>query len=175
MYSREVLYFIVLAVIILLVQFIPTGILLILDNIAVRIGFVLLLLYLIDVGPTAGIFGLMAICVLYLERNRRKVASAIQKLDAMDTQHRYATVKEAGTAQTTVPVREFDIPDISEADFLPHETCESSDFEAVAPTINQKTVLSTVYPLQAEMGSAAASEELFEQLGFGHINGGEIL
>jgi len=170
MYANELMYFIVFTVIILLSQFLPTQILLLLDNIAVRIGSVLLLLYLINIGPTAGIFGIMAISILYIERNRRKVKEAVKKLDDMDIHAPYASVEEAGKPQTTVPVREFDVPEISISDFLPHETSDPSDFEPVAPTINQKAVLSSIYPLQREDGTAAAPEALFEQMGFGHIS-----
>ena len=107
MYANELMYFIVFTVIILLSQFLPTQILLLLDNIAVRIGSVLLLLYLINIGPTAGIFGIMAISILYIERNRRKVKEAVKKLDDMDIHAPYASVEEAGKPQTTVHVREF--------------------------------------------------------------------
>ena len=72
MYRAELTYFIVLTVIILFSQFLPTGLLLLLDNFVVRIGIVLALLYLITLGPTAGIFGLMAIAIMYLERNSSK-------------------------------------------------------------------------------------------------------
>lgn len=76
MYRAELTYFIVLTVIILFSQFLPTGLLLLLDNVVVRIGIVLALLYLITLGPTAGIFGLIAIAIMYLERNKRKVIVA---------------------------------------------------------------------------------------------------
>ena len=51
-----------------------------------------------------------------------------------------------------------------EFDYLPHETC-SDNFEPVAPTINEKAVLSTIYPLNG------STSTLYEQLGFGHIRG----
>jgi len=167
MYPREFVYFIVLTVIILSSQILPTGLLLVLDNIAVRIGIVLVLLYLINIGPTAGIFGIMAIASLYLERNRRKVGLAVQKIDLLDSKASpYMTVEEAGQPQKTVPVAEFDVAEPSEVDYLPHESAEG-EFEPVAPSINQKAVLSTVYPLQKN--GAAAIDELYEQMGFGHI------
>jgi len=176
MYRSELTYFIVLSIIILLSPLLPTPLLLLLDSIIIRVGIVIVLLYLISIGPTAGIFGLMAICILYLERNRRKVNIAKKKIDKMDfTNSRPATVKEASIPQKTVPVRSFDKPDPDETDFLPtEEPCDITMFEPVAPSINEKTVLSTVYPL-GNNESASASNELFEQLGFGHINGVETL
>jgi hypothetical protein len=177
MYRTELTYFIVLTVIILFSQFLPTWLLLSLDNIIVRIAIVMLLLYLISIGPTAGILGLVAVSMIYLERNRRKVVVAAKKLDSMDwTRSEFATVEEASKPQTTVPVNEFDKPDDFESDFLPHETCDSGNFEPVAPSINEKAVLSTVYPLPGgRTESASASDDLYEQLGFGHIQGVETV
>jgi hypothetical protein len=173
MYRAELTYFIVLTVIILFSQFLPTGLLLLLDNVIVRIGVVLALLYLITLGPTAGIFGLMAIAVIYLERNKRKVVVAAKKLDEMDWDRpKQATVEEASKPQTTVPVNEFDKPNEEESDFFPDETCDSGNFEPVAPTINEKAVLATIYPLNKTGPEAGdGSDELFEKLGFGHIPG----
>ena len=176
MYQSELTYFIVLSLIIILTPLLPTSLLLLLDSVIIRIGVVLLLLYLISMGPTAGIFGLMAVCVVYLERNRRKVSLAKQKLDKMDfSKPNQATVEEASTPQKTVPVRSFDQPDNNETDFLPiEEPCDITMFEPVAPSINEKTVLSTVYPL-GNNESGSGSNDLYEKLGFGHINGVETM
>ena len=85
MYRIELTYFIILTVIILFSQFLPTGLLLLLDNFVARVLIVMGLLYLISLGPTAGIFGFMAVALMFLERNRRKMAVAAKKLDLMDT------------------------------------------------------------------------------------------
>ncbi len=177
MYRTELTYFVVLTVIILFSQFLPTGILVLLDNFIVRILIVLALLYLISIGPTAGILGLMAVAVMYLERNRRKVSVAAKKVDKMDWERpTQATVEEASEPQKTVPVNEFDVPQDDEFDFFPHETCESDNFEPVAPTINEKAVLSTIYPLnKSGPESGTGANNLFERLGFGHIPGVETV
>jgi len=117
--------------------------------------------------------GLIAIASMYIERNRRKVVVATKKLDLIDIRPVEATVEEASKPQTTVPVNEFDKPEDEEFDYLPHETC-SDLFEPIAPSINEKTVLSTIYPLNgSEAGSG--SNKLYEQLGFGHIRGLETV
>jgi len=177
MYRTELTYFIVLTVIILFTQFLPTGLLLLLDNFLIRILVVLILLYLISLGPTAGILGLMAIATMYLERNKRKVVVAAKKLDEMDWNlPQQATVEEASKPQTTVPVNEFDKPNDEESDFFPDETCDSGNFEPVAPTINEKAVLSTIYPLHKSGPEAGdGSDELYEKLGFGHLPGVETV
>lgn len=177
MFQIELTYFIVFSVIILFSEFAPTELLLSLDNLLIRVVLVILLLFLISTGPTAGIFGLMAIAVLYLERNRRKVSVARKKIDLMDIDRPpQATVEEASQPQKTVPVNEFDVPRPEETDYFSHETCDSGNFEPVAPTINEKEVLATIYPLRnSESESGSGSDQLFEELGFGHIPGLETM
>ena len=172
----EVTYFIVFAIIILLSPFFPTHLLLLLDSIVARIAAILLLLYLIRIGPTVGIMGLMAFSLLYLERNRRKVRNAANKIDLMDFS-KHATVEEEGKPQRTVPVNEFDKPIHTETSSIPQDdTCDITNFEPVAPTINEKAVLATIYPLnKGAPESGSASDELFEQLGFGHVHGVETM
>jgi hypothetical protein len=119
----------------------------------------------------------MAISIMYLERNKRKVVVATKKLDEMDwNRPQQATVEEASKPQTTVPVNEFDSPNEEESDFFPDETCDSGNFEPVAPSINEKAVLSTIYPLNKYGPEAGdGSDQLFEKLGFGHIPGVETV
>lgn len=170
MYRTELIYFIILTVIVLFSQFLPTWILLLLDNFLVRIIVVLTLLYLTSLGPTAGILGLMAISIMYLERNKRKVETAAKKLDLMDwSRQENATVDEASAAQTTVPVTDFDRKTEEESYFIPeNKTCDITDFEPVGPSINEKAVLSSI-------PTASSSNKLYEELGFGHINGLETV
>jgi hypothetical protein len=167
MFRAEIHYFIVLSILILATPFLPSGLLFMLDNMVVRLAMIALLLFFIHVGPTAGLFGLIAIAVLYLERNRRKVGAALEKLDAMDaTKKLQATVEEATTPQQTVPVLPFDTPSHEETDFLPgDDDYDMTHFEPVAPSINQKTVLASIY----NTGSASASQHLYEQSGVGHL------
>lgn len=170
----EVTYFIVLAIIILLCPFFPTRLLLLLDNIVVRVVAILLLLYFMGIGPTVGILALMAFSLLYLERNRRKVQIAAKKLDEMDFySSRPATVEEEGQPQKTVPVNEFDKPVHTETPAIPQDdSCDITNFEPVAPTINEKEVLASIYPLnRGAPESGSASDDLFEKLGYGHIEG----
>jgi len=161
MYQIELIYFVILSIITLFSQFLPTTLLLMLDHFIARIIIVIVLLYLISIGPTAGIMGLVAISSMYLERNRRKVVVAAKNLELMD-RSTYATIKEASSPQTTVPVNEFDKPVEREFDYMPRETCSSGNFEPVAESINQKAVLKSSYPYDN-------INKLYEDLGFGHI------
>jgi hypothetical protein len=172
MYQTELVYFIVLSIVILSAPFLPNSILFLLDHMVIRIGSLILLLYLVSIGPTAGIFGLIMVSILYLERNRRKVGVAMKRIDAMDVfRSPQATVQEASTPQQTVPVQPFDKPQQEEKGFLPpDEPCDITNFDPVAPSQNEKAVLSTIYPLQNN-GEASASQNLYEEMGFGHVRG----
>jgi hypothetical protein len=177
MFRNEIQYFVVLTALVLLAPFLPSGLLILLDNLIVRLGMIAVLLYCIHIGPTVGIFGLIAIASLYLERNRRKVGLALEKLDAMEVPHApQATVKEASTPQKTVPVRQFDIPAPTEYVYVPEDNGSNQDdnFEAIAPSINQKAVLSTIYPLSSS-SSGSGAQDLFEKMGVGHLDGVETL
>ena len=177
MFRNEIQYFVVLTALVLLAPFLPSGLLILLDNLIVRLGMIAALLYCIHIGPTVGIFGLIAISALYLERNRRKVGLALEKLDAMEVPNApQATVKEASTPQKTVPVRQFDIPAPTESVYVPEDNGYNQDdnFEAIAPSINQKAVLSTIYPLSST-SSGSGAQHLFEKMGVGHLDGVETL
>jgi len=165
MNQTEFIYFVILILVILSAPFLPTSLLLLLDNIVVRIAVVLLLLFMMNQGPTVGLFCFMAIALLFLERNRRKVETALHKLDAMEPPRMpQATIEEASRPQQTVPVQEFDVPEQDEMSFLPQEDA-LAEFEAVAPSMNQKAVLSSIY----SDGSASATQHIYEKLGFGHV------
>ena len=172
MYPNELFYFIVLTITIVVIPFLPTNLLLLLDNLVIRIVIVIALIYTVHVGPTVGIFGLIMICLLYLERNHRKVSHAIKKLDEMDVHAPVqATVKQMGEAQQTVPVHAFDTPADTESDFMAHDDQADSVFEPVDASINQKSVLSSIYPLKKnDFELKSSADELFEQMGFGHVS-----
>jgi hypothetical protein len=107
-----------------------------------------------------------------MERNRRKAALAVKKLDEMEVpRHPQATVQQASLPQTTVPVASFDSADHFEVEYSPISSSSSDDFEPVDSSINQKAVLSTIY----RDGSPSASHQLFEELGLGHLDGVETV
>ena len=162
MVPSEIIYIILFTVILLIAPLLPTSLLLLLDNIVIRIAMVALLLYTVRFGSTVTIVAFITISALFLERNRRKVGEALKKLEAMEVP-KHATVEEAYKKTMPVEVPEFSAPVDEEADFTPHETCTSGEFEPVDSTINQKAVLSTIYPL------AERTDELYEKMGFGHV------
>lgn len=164
MYPTELIYFTVCTVIILASSFLPCELLFLLDNLIIRIALVLFLVYVIRIGSTASIIVFVTICVLFLERNRRKVKNALKKLDAMEVP-KYADVNVAYDKTMPVEVPEFDTPITDENEYIPDETPATHEFEPVDISINQKTVLNTIYPLNEPV------DELYEKMGFGHVDG----
>ena len=164
MTPTELTYITVCDIIMVTSQFLPSSLLFLLDNIVVRILAVCLLIYVIRAGPTASIIVFMTVAVLFLERNRRKVGEALKKLDAMEVP-KHADVSVAYEKTAPVDVPSFSIPESVESDFLPHDTHISDVFEPVDVSINQKAVLTTIYPLNE------LADELYEKMGFGHIEG----
>ena len=144
--------------------FLPSSLLMVLDHIAVRVALLCFLIYTVRIGPTVAILSLMAMAILFLERNRRKVGDALKKLDAMEVPN-FADLHEAYKKTMPVDVPDFDVPVPKEVDFMPHDTCDTDDFEPVDVSINRKEVLSTIYPL------AERTDELYEKMGFGHVEG----
>ena len=170
MFQKELSYFLTLAIIVLGASYLPTSMLMVLDSIIIRITLIFAVLFLISLGPTAGIFGILAIGILYLERNRRKVAKALTKVDLLDNDLPVQmTVEEESIPQQTVKVNPFDEPRYDMETFMPKEECGSDDFHPVADTINEKVVLPTIYPRSNP--SVNSSSAIYEKSGFGHIPG----
>jgi hypothetical protein len=157
---KSELFFILFAVLFLMAPYFPTSLLLLLDNVIIRVAIVFFLLFIVSKGPTAALFAFLAVAVYYLERNRRKVGHAITKWDQIYS--RPATVKESSISAFDVPA--FDVPVEKEYEYISKQGCDSS-FEPVAPSINQKSVLNTIY----SSGSASSVSNLYEKLGVGHI------
>lgn len=171
MNSSEWSYLFIFGAIVVVAPLIPTDTLLVLDHIVTRVAVIGALLWLIKKDRMLALFGLIAIAVLYVERNRRKVDRALKKLEQMDAKESPATLEEGLSPQKTVPVRSFDQPDEDEFDFLPkEEDFNDLNFDPVAPSMNYKSTLSSVYPHNGSP-SASSTEELYEQLGFGHVKG----
>jgi hypothetical protein len=127
---------------------IPAMVLLLLDNIVVRVLVVAVILYSITQGPLIGLATLVAIGLLFIERNRHKVLNAKFKfeqiMEASDSPQ--MTVEQEGVPQNTVKVREFDEADGREAIFLPGKNTGNDEFQRVpwSEELNDKRVLQTV-------------------------------
>jgi hypothetical protein len=147
-YKKELYSLIALLIITFAAPVIPGPVLQLLDNVIVNIVLVLGLLFAITVSPLLGIMAFMAIAMLYMERNRIKVAAARTKFNEIQEASDPAemTVEQEGIPQDTVTVREFATAKPSESIYLPGPKVGDDDFDAVAgaPDLNQKRVLPTV-------------------------------
>jgi hypothetical protein len=170
MYRSELPYFITFAILILSIPIIPSKIILLFDSLIIRIAIIFGLLFLISIGPTAAIFGLILIALIYLERNKIKIIEATKKIDLMDVDApQQMTVKQESVPQKTVPVLDFNIPPRDdEMPYLPSDDCNSDNFSPVAPSINMKNALNTITP-------GSSTNDFYEENGFGHVEGVETL
>lgn len=148
-------------------SYLPDSILLVLDNVFIRIGTVLLILWAITTGPEVGVMMLLLIVQLYIERNNRKITntkirlyselatkmSAGEGADGLgndgrrnqENVEREATVAEEARAQDTVPVLPFDTPELGNIwTWNPKDACKGNEFKPVAPTINTKQPTKTI-------------------------------
>ena len=127
---------------------IPTMLLLLLDNIVVRVLVVAALLYSITQGPLIGLATLVTIGLLFIERNRHKVVRARNKFERImeASDNPQMTVEQEGVPQNTVKVREFDEADGRDAIFLPGKNTGNDEFNRVpwSEELNDKRALKTV-------------------------------
>jgi len=127
---------------------IPVMVLLLLDNIVVRLLVVTALLYSTTQGPLIGLATLVTIGLLFIERNRHKVFLAKTKFERImeASDNPQMTVEQEGVPQNTVKVREFDEADGRETIFLPGKNTGNDEFNRVpwSEELNDKRALKTV-------------------------------
>lgn len=172
MRQAEVTLFALFCGVIVIVPFLPNSLLFVIDGLLFRILTAVFLLYVVSMGPIVTVFGFTAVALLYMERNRRKIKKGLTQWEEMDvTQKQLATVKEAHTPQTTVHVAPFDTPDEQEIEYAPMEDpLDISMFEPVAPSLNEKVVMASAYPVSHQASSSTSSlGSIYEQLGYGHV------
>jgi hypothetical protein len=162
MNKYELYHIIALSIIIIIAPMFPNSLLMSFDSLIVRILTVLFALYVVSIGPIAGIFGFITISVLFLERNKLKVRRAAKKLDEIDTtMSNEMTVEESGISQKNVDVVEFDKPEYNELSYIPKYDSGNNDFNPVDVTINNKQILPTIYS-----SGKADKSRFFENQGF---------
>ena len=127
---------------------VPAPILGLLDTLVLRIVLVLGLIVASHNSPLVGIAALIAICMLYMERNHSKVVEARTKFNRLQQASDPAqmTVEEESKPQDTVPVREFREADDRESIYLPGRQTGDNEFQELAPeySLNDKRALPTI-------------------------------
>lgn len=129
----------ILSTIIVSIPLLSSDILMIFDNIYIRISLLILLIICAYKMQNVSLLLLMAIGILYIERNRRK----IRNINKTDISSKYMSVEEEKLPQKTVPVVPIDDSDDVESWFVPTDD-QIDDFVPVAESINQKTIFDSV-------------------------------
>ena len=126
----------------------PVPVLGLLDTILVRILLILGLIVAVHHSPIVGIAVLIAICMLYMERNRSKVAEARDKFNRLQqaSDPKQMTVEQESKPQDTVPVREFREAEDRESLYLPSRQTGNNEFQELDPeySLNDKRALPTI-------------------------------
>jgi len=124
------------------------SLLVVLDNLVIRVLLGIALLLAIMKSYLIGIAVFVAIGLLFIERNRSKVRKArdifLEKHDAHSSP--LMSVEEEGKPQTTVKVLDFEEADGRETTYLPGKNVGSDDFRRVpwSESLDDKRVLPTV-------------------------------
>jgi len=124
-----------------MIPFLPKSVLLLTDNILVRILLLTLLLASSLAGPYVLLLTFVVILALFGLRNQMKI-NTVQppRFDRM------ASALEMPPLQADIPQPLFDIPTEDAYEFAPQSDTGSNEFEAVDTTINEKVVLPTQVP-----------------------------
>ena len=138
----------VLLVIAFAAPVLPAPVLGLLDTLVLRIVIVIGLIVAVHHSPLVGIAALIAICMLYMERNHSKVVDARTKFNQLQqaSDPVQMTVEQESKPQDTVPVREFREADDRESIYLPGRQTGSNEFQELAPeySLNDKRALPTI-------------------------------
>ena len=128
-------------VLLFMIPFLPKSVLLLTDNILVRILLLTVLLSSSLAGPYVLLLTFVVVLALFGLRNQMKV-NAVQppRFDRM------APALEMPTLQADIPQPLFEKPTDETYEFAPQPDTGSNEFQAVDTTINQKVVLPTQVP-----------------------------
>ena len=147
-----------LLVSIFLIPYIPADILLLTDLLLVRLCIVVGLLYLGCINPNITAIAIVAICFVFIQRNKIKMKQ-LQVAMQQSTPESEA-IMSIESPITAPPQPIFDTPSDSSIPFSPNEESGDNSFSPVAPSMNQKIPL----PTETVKGSDKAIEQLFSSI-----------
>ncbi len=128
-------------------QYIPDSLIFLTDNVIIRIISIIFIVYITKMNYIYGIFAFIAVLAIYIERNKRKwidVKHRVSSSSINEPEIPQMSVEEASIPQQTVNVLPFADADDALVQFLPYGETGENNFNAVAPTINNKIVLPTI-------------------------------
>jgi hypothetical protein len=153
--QREINILIVHVLLFLAIPYLPRKVLILTDNILVRLALLAILISAAYVGPIVAISTFIVIAFLFIERNKRKMHMLERKM-AQSTPESPA-IESIETPETAPAQPVFDTPVVESHAFMPQNDSGSDAFAPVAESMNQKI------PLPTE-GSNDGSQKAINQL-----------
>jgi hypothetical protein len=139
-----------------IIPYLPRSILLLTDNIIVRLALLAFLIQSAYVNPLTGIASFILIAFLFIERNKAKM-SHFEKVMSQSTMNSPA-IQSIETPETAPEQPRFEVPIVESHPFMPQEDSGDDSFAPVAESLNEKQPLPTE---PSQDGSQKAIDALF--------------
>jgi hypothetical protein len=124
------------------IPYLPEGILLLADNILIRIALLAGLIAAAYVGPVAAIAAFAVVAYLYMQRNRAKLGQLTNAMN-LTTNPLSPAIQSIESGQYAPPQPDFQPPLQTSMQYAPQDDSGSDEFHPVAATLNEKTPLPT--------------------------------
>jgi hypothetical protein len=154
--TKETTILLGLILVFFLIPYLPKELLLLLDNIFVRIAVIVGLLALVHISPLASVAGFLVVALLFIERNKAKIKSVRRVMEQV--MEPSPAIEEIVSSPTAPPQPEFEVPVKNEMDFFPKEESGDNTFTPVAESQDTKQPL----PTETSNGSDKAIVQLFQ-------------
>lgn len=139
-----------------IIPYLPRSILLLTDNILVRLGLLAFLIQSAYVNPLTGIASFILVAFLFIERNKAKM-NHFEKIMSQSTMDSPA-IQSIETPETAPEQPRFEVPLVQSHPFMPQEDSGDDSFAPVAESLNAKQPLPTE---PSQDGSQKAIDALF--------------
>jgi len=154
--TKETCVLLGLIVVFFLIPYLPSELLLVLDNVFVRIAVIVGLLALVHVSPLSSIAGFIVVALLFIQRNKAKINSVRRAMEQV--QEPSPAIEEIVTPSTAPSQPDFEVPVKKYQDFFPKEESGDNTFAPVDESQDTKQPL----PTETSSGSQKAIQELFQ-------------
>lgn len=158
--TKEATLLVGLILAIFLIPSLPRGLLILLDNLLIRIALFLGLLSIASLSPMTAIVGFIVVAMLFIERNKYKVQQVKRSMEQSDETS--PAIESIVTPETAPYQPPFRTPEVDSIDFFPQEDSGDNSFYPVAESQDHKQ------PLETE-GSNDGSQKAINQL-FSYID-----
>jgi hypothetical protein len=134
----------------------PRSVLILTDNILVRVALLAVLVQSAYINPLTGIASFIVLAFLFIERNRIKLRhfETVMSQSTMDS----PAIQSIETPETAPEQPRFDTPIVESHPFMPQDDSGDDTFAPVAESINAKQPLPTE---PSQDGSQKAIDQLF--------------